>query len=197
MKRHRWEVGLALAVVWLIAAAPVRSEPARFVLDPEHTSITFFAQHLGYADLAGMFLEADGSFTFDEEARELSDLRIVVSTASVFTNHERRDQHLRSADFLDVGAFPEMIFEGRRAEPLTDTTGRIAGDLTLRGVTRPMTLEVRFNKAGRYPFLDEHYAVGIDATGVINRSDFGMTYGLEWVSDEIRFIIGIEAIRQE
>jgi polyisoprenoid-binding protein YceI len=80
---------------------------------------------------------------------------------------------------------------------LTDTTGRITGDVTLRGVTRPMTLDVRFNKAGRYPFLDEHYAIGIDATGAINRSDFGMDYGLEWVSDEIRFVIGIEAIRQE
>lgn len=69
--------------------------------------------------------------------------------------------------------------------------------MTVRGVTRPMTLDVRFNKAGRYPFLDEHYAVGIDATSAINRSDFGMDYGLALVSDEIRFIIGIEAIREE
>jgi polyisoprenoid-binding protein YceI len=142
---------LGLAIGGLLATAPVRAEPARFVLDPEHTCTTFFAQHLGHADLAGMFLEADRSFRSDQQARELSDLRIGVRTASVFTNHERRDQHLRSRDFLDVEAFPEMIFEARRAEPLTDTTGRIIGDLTLRGVTRPMMLDVRFNKAGRYP----------------------------------------------
>jgi polyisoprenoid-binding protein YceI len=90
-----------------------------------------------------------------------------------------------------------MIFEGRSAEPLTDTTGRITGDLTLLGITRPMTLDVRFNKAGRYPFLDEHYAIGIDATGAISRSDFDMTYGAQWVGDEIRLVIGLEAIRQE
>jgi polyisoprenoid-binding protein YceI len=189
--------GLALAASWLLAAAPVRSEPALFVLDPEHTSITFFAQHLGFADVAGMFLEAEGSFTFDEDARELSDLRVVVKTDSVFTGHERRDEHLRSADFLDVEAFPEMIFEGRSAVPLTETTGQVTGDLTLLGVTRPVALDVTLNKAGRYPFLDEHYALGIDATGAISRSAHGMTYGGEWVGDQIRLVIGLEAIRQE
>ncbi len=168
-----------------------------FVLDPEHTSITFFVEHLGYADLAGMFLEASGSFRFDEAARQLSDLRIVVETASVFTNHERRDGHLRSADFLDVEAFPEMVFVGRTIEPTGERSGRLTGDLTLRGVTRPLTLEISLNKAGRYPFLDEHYALGIDARGTLRRSEFGMTYGGEWVGDEIRLVLGFEAIRQE
>lgn len=114
------------------------------------SSITFFAQHLGFADIAGMFLESAGSFTFDEDARELSDLRVVIRTDSVFTGHERRDRHLRGGDFLNVEAFPEMIFEGRRAAPHTDTTGQIEGDLTLLGITQPTTLEVTFNKAGRY-----------------------------------------------
>ena len=85
--------------------APARAEPAEFVLDPEHTSITFFTHHLGFADIAGMFLEAEGSFRFDEATRELSEVRIVVPTASVFTNHERRDRHLRSSDFLNVEEF--------------------------------------------------------------------------------------------
>jgi polyisoprenoid-binding protein YceI len=190
-------LGLVLAAGWLLAAAPARSEPAYFTLDPEHTSITFFARHLGFADVAGMFLESEGSFTFDEETRELSNLRVVIKTDSVFTGHERRDEHLRGADFLNVEAFPEMIFEGRSAVPLTETTGQVTGDLTLRGVTRPVALDVRLNKAGRYPFLDEHYAIGVDATATIKRSDFGMTYGSEWVGDDIRIILGFEAIRQE
>lgn len=142
-------LGLTLATAWLLAAAPSQAEPAQFVLDPEHTSITFFVHHLGFADLAGMFLESEGSFTFDEEARELSDLRVVIMTESVFTNHERRDQHLRSADFLNAAEFPEMVFEGRSAEPLTEATARVTGDLTLLGVTRPVTLDVTFNKAAR------------------------------------------------
>jgi polyisoprenoid-binding protein YceI len=189
--------GLVLALCWLVVAPPAYAEPARFALDPEHTSITFFANHLGFAEVAGMFLKAEGSFTFDEATGELSDLRVRVRTDSLFTGHERRDQHLRSADFLNVAEFPEMVFEGRSAEPLTATTGRVTGDLTLRGVTRPATLDVVFNKGGRYPFLDEHYAIGIDARGTIRRSDFGMTYGSEWIGDEIRIVLGFEAIRQE
>jgi polyisoprenoid-binding protein YceI len=187
----------ALAAVTM--AGPARAEMADYTLDPEHLSITFFTHHLGFADVAGMFLEAEGSFRYDEATRELEDLRVVVRTESVFTNHERRDGHLRSAEFLNVEDFPEMIFEGRSPEPLSETSGRVTGDLTLLGVTRPLTLEVTLNKAGRYPFLDEHYALGIDATGSFARSDFGMTYGVDggWVGDEIRLVLGFEAIRRE
>ncbi|MEM7024996.1 MAG: YceI family protein [Pseudomonadota bacterium] len=190
---------LLAALTLPLLANQARAEMADFVLDPEHLSITFFVHHIGYSDLAGMFLEAEGSFRYDEETQQLDDLRVVVQTDSVFTNHERRDGHLRSADFLDVEEFPQMIFEGRSAEPLSDTTGRITGDITLLGVTRPMTLDVTLNKAGRYPFLDQHYALGIDAVGSINRSEFGMSYGVDGgiVGDEIRFVIGLEAIRQE
>lgn len=188
-----------LLVAGMAAARPSAAAPERFTLDPEHTSITFFVHHLGYADLAGMFLDAQGSFTFDEEAEDLRDLEVVVDTASVFTNHERRDEHLRSADFLNVAEFPEMRFVMTAAEPLGEARGRIEGELTLLGTTRPMTLEATFNKGARYPFGDEHYAIGVDATGSIRRSDFGMTYGVEneWVGDEIRIVIGFEAIREE
>jgi polyisoprenoid-binding protein YceI len=189
---------LLAALGWLLGAAgPAAAEPEEFVLDPEHTSITFFVQHLGYADLAGMFLESSGSFRFDEDTRQLANLRIAVETASVFTNHERRDGHLRSADFLNVEEFPEMVFVGRSIEPLGERSARLTGELTLLGVTRPLTLEISLNKAGRYPFLDERYAIGIDARGTLRRSEFGMTYGGDWVGDEIRLVIGFEAIRQE
>ena len=115
---------------------------------------------------------------------ELSDLRVVIKTDSVFTNHERRDEHLRSADFLNVEAFPEMVFEGRSAEPLTETTGRVTGDLTLRGVTRPVTLDVtaqqgRALSVPRRALRDRRRCHRHD-----QRSDFGMTYGSEWVGDD-------------
>lgn len=200
---YRWLNG-ARAVVCVgglawAAAAPAWAEPAEFALDPRHTSIAFFVHHLGYADLAGLFLQSEGTFRYDEDSQELSDLRVVVKTASVFTNDDERDGHLQSADFLNAEEFPEMIFEGTAAEPLGENSGRITGELTLLGVTLPMTLEATLNKAERYPFGDEHYAIGIDATGTIKRSEFGMTYGAdnEWVGDEIRFVLGFEAIRQE
>jgi polyisoprenoid-binding protein YceI len=93
---------LALSVL-TAPAAPTRAEMAAYVLDPEHISITFFTHHLGFSDVPGMFLEAEGSFRDDAETQELEDLRVVVRTESVFTNHARRDGHLRSADFLNEG----------------------------------------------------------------------------------------------
>jgi polyisoprenoid-binding protein YceI len=196
---HAFTLIFALGLTGLAVAKPARAEMADYTLDPEHIGITFFVSHLGYADVAGMFLEAEGSFRYDEAARRLEQLRVVIRTESVFTNHERRDGHLRSAEFLNVEEFPEMIFEGRSAEPLTETSGRITGDLTLLGVTRQVTLEVALNEAGRYPFGDRHHAIGIDAAGAFRRSDFGMTYGVDggWVGDEVRLVIGIEAIRRE
>lgn len=194
-------LGAGAVLVGLLSnlATAALAEPRKFTLDPEHTSITFFTHHLGFADIAGMFLESEGSFTFDEAARTLSDLRIVVKTASVFTNHAARDEHLRGPDFLNAAEFPEMVFEGRNAQPLGNGRGRVEGDLTLLGVTRPITFEATLNKSGNYPFGDGHYAIGIDATGAFRRSEFGMTYGVEndWVGDEIRIVLGFEAKRQE
>ncbi|MEZ5932583.1 MAG: YceI family protein [Alphaproteobacteria bacterium] len=197
-KGNHLAAALLLAGAVVVGSAESQAEPAEFVLDPEHTYITFFVRHLGFADLAGMFLESDGTFSYDEEAKELKSATITVKTDSVFTNHEERDGHLKSADFLNVGEYPEMTFVAKTAEKLSDTQGKITGDLTLLGVTKPITLDVTFNKAGNYPFLDGHYALGFDATGSFRRSDFGMTYGVDGdiVGDEITLVIGAEGIRQ-
>ena len=190
----------ALFLAGGLALSPVESqaEPADFVLDPTHTYITFFVSHIGYSDMAGMFLESEGSFTYDEEAKELKQASITVKTDSVFSNHEKRDEHLRGSDFLNVREFPEMTFVATYAEKVTDTTGKVTGDLTQLGVTKPITLDVTFNKAGNYPFGDGHYALGFDATGSFKRSEFGMTYGVDGniVGDEIKLVIGTEGIRQ-
>lgn len=178
--------------------AESQAEPRDFVLDPTHTSITFFVSHIGFADTAGMFLESEGSFTYDEEAQELKSATITVKTESVFTNHDKRDEHLRNADFLNVKEFPEMTFVATKAEKISDKEGKVTGDLTLLGVTKPITLDVTFNRAGNYPFGDGHYALGFDATGSFKRSDFGMSYGVQGdiVGDEIKLVIGAEGIRQ-
>ena len=190
---------LPLALGWLLgASAPAAAEPALFVLDPEHTSITFFASHLGFADLAGMFLEASGSFRYDEATRELSDLRVVVETASVFTNHARRDEHLRSADFLNVAEFPQMVFAGTAADAArrAQRAGRGRAHAArrdpaadARGVAqqgRPLSLPRRALCARhRRPRHARAQRVRHD----LRRGS--------WVGDEIRLVIGFEAIRQE
>ena len=91
-----------------------------------------------------------------------------------------------------------MTFVMTEAEKTSDTTGKITGDLTLLGVTQPITLDVKFNRAGNYPFGDGHYALGFDATGSFRRSQFGMSYAVagDIVGDEVKIVIGTEGIRQ-
>ena len=186
---------LALAVL----TAPASAAPQRYDLDPEHMTIAFLVDHIGFAKTFGIFREAEGSFTFDETVPAVSDVRIVVQTDSVWTNHERRDDHLRNSDFLDVDDYPEMSFVGLSAEQTGERTGIIRGELTLLGQTRPLDLELVWNKSGEYPFGDRHHAIGISARGLVKRSDYGMTYAVAngLVGDEVELIIEFEAIRQD
>jgi polyisoprenoid-binding protein YceI len=187
----------ALAALAALAQA-AQAAPARYRIDPEHTSIAFTVSHIGYHNLLGQFLKGGGSFVWDEEARALSDLEVRIEAASVFTNHQARDEHVRGKDFLDAAANPAITFVGRRAEPTGERTGRVTGDLTLRGVTRPVTLDVTWNKSGWYPYLD-NYVVGISARTVLRRSEWGMDYAVAngLVGDEVAVIIELEAIREK
>ncbi len=187
-----------LVMIGGLVSGPARAEMARYVIDPEHFSILFAASHIGYQQQLGMFLEGSGSFAFDETSRELADLVVEIDPKSVFSNHEARDNHLRSGDFLDAEAHPLIRFVMTEAEPLSDTHGRVTGDLTVRGVTRPVTLDVELNKIGAYPW-GSNYVVGVSAATVIERSAFGSTYALEGglVGDEVALTFEIEAIRQD
>ncbi|MCA1298379.1 YceI family protein [Stappia indica] len=185
------------ALLLCLVLAPASAEPRTFVIDPAHFSIVFNAEHIGYERLWGMFLKGEGRFVFDEDTRALSDLRVTIDTTSVFSNHTQRDQHLRSADFLDAKQFPLMTFVMTDATPVTDRTGTVTGDLTLRGVTRPVTLDVTLNKIGPYPFGGT-YVAGISAKTRLKRSDFGMVYAVEnqLVGDMVEIHLDLEAIRQ-
>lgn len=204
--RHTIRTILALPLVaaCVLAASlavptSVRAEPHRYVIDPTHFTAAFLVQHLGFAATLGQFLEGGGSFTFDEETRLLTDVRADIKTASVFSNVEARDQHLRSKDFLWADDHPSITFVGTKAEPTGERTGKVHGDLTIRGVTRPVVLDVTWIKSGHYPFGDKHYAIGISARTTIKRSEFGMTYAVEGniVGDAVDIILEFEAIRQD
>lgn len=175
------------------------AEPQSFRLDSEHMSIAFLAQHLSFAKVLGVFHEAEGEMVFDEEAPALHSLEVRIMTESVDTRHTRRDDHLRSGDFFASDDYPEMIFTLTSAQPTGDATGIVAGELTIRGETRPVTLDVELLDAANYPFGDRHYAVGVSARATILRSEWGMTYGVAdgLVGDEIDIIIEAEFIREE
>ncbi len=180
-----------------LAAAPATAEPQAYEIDPEHFSIGFLAQHLDFADVIGMFLEGEGSFTYDADTKTVSDLRVEIVADSVFTNHKRRDRHLRSPDFLNAREFPNIVFTGTAAEALTDNTGTVTGELQLLGQTRPVTLDVTLVNAAVYPFGHEKFTLGISARTAFTRSQFGMSYGIgDLVGDEIELMFEFEAIQQ-
>lgn len=182
----------------LTMGTPAMAAPQTYEIDPEHFAIGFSVLHVGYADVLGMFLKAKGSFVYDEETRELVSGRVVVDAASVFSNHDKRDDHLRKGDFLATRNHPEIVFEATGLEWENETRGKLSGDLTLLGKTRPLELAVKLNKAASYPFGHGKHTLGISATTTLLRSEWGMTYGIkgDLVADEVRMTFELEAIRQ-
>ena len=171
----------------------------KYIIDKTHFSVGFLVEHVGYAKTLGMFRDIDGSYSHDLNTNKINDINIIIKTESVFTNHDKRDQHLMSPDFLNVDKFPEMLFKATDIDiQNSDTT--IIGELTLLGVTKPLVLTGKINKIGKYPFggIIKPYVMGISARGTIKRSEHGMNYALKdnLVGDEIDLIIEFEARRQ-
>ncbi|MGM0693393.1 MAG: YceI family protein [Pseudomonadota bacterium] len=189
--------GLVLAL-GMLSTQTASAEPRTYEIDPEHFSIGFLTEHVGYADTLGMFLEGQGEFVYDEQTRQLHSGTVVIATDSVFTNHEERDNHLRSGDFLDASRHSRIVFEATGFEAHGDSEGTLEGELTLLGETHPVTLAVTLNKADAYPFGHEQHTLGLSARTTIARSDWGMTYGVDngMVGDEVELILELEAIRQ-
>ena len=195
--RHLIVPGL-LAISGFFAAMPQASAaPTRYQLDPDHISMGFLVDHLGYAKVLGMFRAVRGSYSFDEDTGALSDVRIEVDTKSVFSNHAKRDQHLMSADFLNANEFPRMVFTAGSARKTGDRSFEIAGQLELLGRSQPLTLTATWNKSATSP-LDKTYVMGVSARGSFKRSSYGMNYGVGngWVGDDVPLMIEFEAKRQ-
>lgn len=187
-----------LLVFVAVLGATVRSagaDPRGFALDPEHLSIAFLVDHIGFAKVLGRFREARGSFSFDATTGALSDIRIEIDAASVSTDHAKRDEHLRGADFLNVREFPSLVFTASGATAVQGRRYRIDGELELLGTRRPVSLDAMWNKSGQYPFGGNPYAMGVSARGSFLCSEFGMTYAVDngWVGDEVDLIIEFEA----
>lgn len=185
-------------VAAIAAPFPAVAEPATYAIDPEHAVIAFTVMHAGYAKVLGRFAEIEGRFVYDSETQELADVSVSIDAASVDTFHEARDEHVRSGDFLDAEANPAITFKADGGTPTSDTTGTVSGDLTIRGVTNPVSLDVTLNQLADYPCCHGKETIGISATTSILRSDFGSSYALPvFVGDEVEIMLEFEAIRQE
>jgi len=189
---------LVLGALLCALAQPAAAAMERYVIDPEHLSVAFMVNHLGYERLLGQFLKGAGSFELDAEAEKLQNIRVEIDADSVFTNHAERDRHLRSADFLSAREFPKITFTGTSFEKAGINRVRVTGELTLLGRKRPFTLEATLNKLANYPIDHRRPTVGVSARAKLKRSDFGMTYGADngLVGDDIELIFEFEAVRR-
>lgn len=185
---------LACLLVSLLAALAARAEPAPWQLDHAHTQVFFTVSHLGFTEMLGQFRKFDARLVLDPEDWSRSSLEATVEAASVDMNHEGLNEHLRNEDFFHVAQHPKLLFRSTRVEDLGDNRLRVHGELTLLGVTRPLSLDVRINRLGEHPMRKIPW-VGFRAEGRIRRSDFGMNYALGPVGDEVGILINAEAGR--
>ena len=184
-------VSLALAGV---AHADEHGGTYAFDNKDTHQFITFKISHLGYSWLYGRFNEFDGQFVYDAENPENSSVNVTVDTASVDTNHGERDNHLRSEDFLYVSEFPEATFKSTEVILGEDGEADIVGDLTLRGVTREITLDAEMVGHGEDPWGG--YRMGFEAETELRLKDFGIPMDLGPASETVELEISVEGIRQ-
>jgi len=193
---------LLAGAVALAAAAPASAET--FKVDITHSSFVFSANHIGYTNVFGLFRDWGGEFTFDPKAPEASKVKIEVKSESIDTNDARvqanggirgRNEHLRSADFFNVKEFPTFTFESTKVEKTGEKTGKLHGNITLLGQTKPAVLDVTFNKVAPHPVpaYKGVLTAGFTIRGTIKRSDWGMKFGVPAVSDEVTLYIEIEA----
>lgn len=145
-----------------------------YVIDPTHSRVGFVARHAMVTKVRGQFLEFEGTGVFDERNPTQSTLNVVIDVASIDTRNPDRDQHLRTNDFFDIAQFPQITFASTSIEHVGGNDYKVHGDLTIKGVTRPMTFDVEVGGVAIDPYGMTRF--GLDGTTVINRKDFGITW---------------------
>ena len=190
--------GLALAILIAPAAqaqavsrAPADVRAGTYVTDPGHTKITWSLTHFGFSTYVGQFSKVAATLKLDPKAPQSADLQVTIDTASVGTLNPALDTHLKAPDFLDVAKFPQATFKSTAVKVTGDRTADVTGDLTLHGVTKPVTLQVTFIQGGQNP-LDKKYSLGFQAKTVIKRSEFGVKAYSPAVGEEVTLQIDTE-----
>jgi len=169
-------------------------------VDPGHSNVEFSVKHLGIATVRGTFREFEGTLEVGESLDQARAYGTVV-VASVDTNEPQRDEHLRSPDFFDAATYPSISFESKATRPVDDETFEIEGNLTLHGVTNPITLTAEVQGYEDDPWGNQR--VGLEVTGQLKRGDYGMTFNQELdsgnnvlVSDKIKLRLDVSAVKQ-
>ena len=191
-------LALALALALPLAA---QASPETYALDPTHTYPSFWVEHWGLSMLHGRFDRMSGSFSFDRAAKTGS-TELKIETASITTGDsvkgtrpQSRDDHLKGGDFFNVKEFPTMTFKSTKVNFSGELPSGVEGQLTLLGVSKPVSLSFERFKCGQNPFTKKDRCGG-NAVGTFKRSDFGMKYAIPGVGDEIKLNIEFEGDKQ-
>lgn len=186
-----------LSMLLVFAASPGHAAET-YEVDASHSQIGFQIKHLGISTVSGRFSNFKSSFEYDPANPEAAKASAVIDAASIDTGNEKRDEHLRSADFLDTATYPEIVFESTAVTKTGENQFEAAGDLTLHGVTKPVTLKVEYGGSA----VDQRGSkrAAFAATGTINRKDFGIVYhkvletGALMIGEEVKIAIEVEGV---
>jgi len=185
---------LVLAAATVATTAPALAAPETYVIEGTHTFPRFSYNHLGYSTQLNRFNKTTGKIILDKEAKT-GEVDIVIDTRSVDTGYAVFDEHIQGEDFLDTAKYPTATFKSNRVVFEGDRPVAVHGNLTLKGVTQPVTLTVTSFQAMPHPMLKKD-AIGANAHTVIKRSEFNADKYAPHVSDEVRIDIAVEAIKE-
>lgn len=172
-----------------------KAPAGEYVLEKSHASIVFKVLHMGLANYTMRFNDFDATVELDPAAPEQSKLNVTITPGSFDSNDDKLLAHVLNKDFFDVENHPTMRFTSTRIEKTGANTGKIHGDLTMLGVTKPIVLDATFNNGGQHPYFKK-YALGFSATTTVKRSEFGMNYGIPMVSDDVPVAIEVEMLQK-
>lgn len=167
-----------------ITQDPTQVRAGRYVLDTAHGKVTWSISHLGFSTYYGQITDVTGELALDPKTPGKSTVSVKIGIGSTNALDERLNAHLKKPEFFDTAQFPQASFVSTSVEPSGPTTARVVGNLTLKGVTRPVSFDATFNQAGPHP-VDKKYTVGFDGWAVIKRSEFGVSAYLPVLGDEV------------
>lgn len=187
-------ISIAFALVFFAAPQAQAAEgsgPETYTYDPLHTQVLFSINHMGYTNVHGRFDKFSGEFTLDEQKPEASTASMIIDANSVDLPDNTWMEHTKEK-FLEPTKFPTITFKSTKVMRTGDKTATMTGDLTLHGITKPVTLNVTLNKVGTNPMMQSQKDAGFTVTGTIKRSDFGIAAYIPMVGDEVALDIEVD-----
>jgi polyisoprenoid-binding protein YceI len=184
---------LALAAALALLAASAVAAPVTYKIDPNHTQVLARWSHFGFSHPVANFGEAQGTIVYNADDVSASSVEVTLPLSGLTSFVPAFDRHLRSADFFEAEKYPEVTFRSTRVEAAGDNALKVTGDLTIKGITKPVLLDVQLNRAGEQP-MAKRPAIGFDATTTVKRTDFDLGKYAPNVSDEVTLQITTEAV---